>query len=61
MTREAPLLNYQSFTPTVVTERQLHLRVSADEHKRLRVEAAEKDVTLQDHVRSIIQKHLEES
>lgn len=55
----ALLLNYQCSPPGLVAERQLHVRVSPEEHKRLRVQAAEHDVTLQEHIRSIIQKHLE--
>lgn len=41
-----------------MAERQLHVRVSADEHKALRIQAAEEDITLQQHVHRIIRTHL---
>lgn len=40
-------------------ERMIHVRLSADLHRRVRIQAAEKDVTIQDWVRGIIERELE--
>lgn len=37
-------------------KRMIHIRLKADIHRRLRVQAAEKDVTIQDWVTSLIEQ-----
>ena len=38
--------------------RMIHIRVPEEVHKRLRIHVAEKDVTIQDWVKEIIEKEL---
>ena len=39
-------------------ERMIHIRLKADTHRRLRVQAAEEDVTIQNWVTSLIEREL---
>ena len=39
-------------------ERMIHVRLSTDTHRRVRIQAAEKDVTIQDWVRDVIEREL---
>lgn len=39
-------------------ERMLHVRMSADTHRRVRIQAAEQDVTIQDWVTEVIEREL---
>lgn len=39
-------------------ERMIHIRLKADTHRRLRVQAAEEDVTIQDWVTGLIEQEL---
>jgi len=41
--------------------RMIHIRLPEDVHKKIRVRAAEADVTIQDWVLEAIQKHLKPS
>jgi len=40
--------------------RMIHIRLPEEVHKRLRIHAAEKDVTIQDWVKEIIERKLEQ-
>lgn len=39
-------------------ERMIHVRLSTELHRRVRIQAAEKDVTIQDWVRGLIEREL---
>jgi predicted HicB family RNase H-like nuclease len=39
-------------------ERMIHVRLSPELHRRIRIQAAEKDVTIQDWVRDLIEREI---
>lgn len=45
--------------PKNLKKRMIHVRISEDLHKRLRIRAAETEVTMQDWVGSAIKKELD--